>query len=139
MKKIFLIVALIGLFSIGAMAQSYKVIVNSSNSVSSLTKKQVSNYLLKKTKKWDNGAIVTPVDLSTNSATRVSFSKDIHGKAISAIKSYWQQAVFSGSGTPPPEIGTDSQIIDFVKSKAGSIAYVSSGANIDGVKVISVN
>ena len=139
MKKIYIIVALIGMFSIGAMAQSYQVIVNSSNSVSSLTKKQASNYLLKKTKKWDNGTIGSPVDQSANSATRGSFSKDVHGKPISAIKSYWQQAVFSGSGTPPPEKKTDSQVIEYVKSKAGAIGYVSSGANTDGVKVISVN
>ena len=139
MKKIILVLALIGVFSIGVMAQSYKVVVNSSNTVSSLTKKQVSDYIMKKTKKWDNGTIVSPVDQLPNSADRGSFSKDIHGKATSAIKSFWQQAVFSGSGTPPPEQNTDSQVIEYVKSKAGSIGYVSSEANTDGVKVLSIN
>jgi ABC-type phosphate transport system substrate-binding protein len=139
MKKIFLAVALIGMFSIGVMAQSYKVVVNNSNPVSSLTKKQVSNYLMKKAKKWDDGTIVSPVDQSANSAVRGSFSKDIHGKTTSAVKSYWQQAVFSGSGTPPSEKETDSQVLEYVKSKAGSIGYVSSEANTDGVKVIIIN
>ena len=139
MKKIFLAVALIGMFSIGVMAQSYKVVANSSNPVSSLTKKQVSNYLMKKAKKWDDGTIVSPVDQSANSAVRGSLSKAIHGKTTSAIKSYWQQAVFSGSGTPPPEKETDSQVLEYVKSSKGSIGYVSSGAETSGVKVISVN
>lgn len=138
-RNIIAFLVLIFIVSGIASAQSYKVIVNNSNSVSSLSKKQVSDLLLKKTTKWSSGTAAVPVDLSANSSVREAFSTSIHGKAVSAIRNYWQQAAFSGSATAPPEKSNDSEVIEFVKKNPGAIGYISSGASADGVKTISVN
>ena len=144
MKHLFsLIVVLIILVMIGTLFSqanmSYKVIVNSDNSVSQLSKDKVSKLLLKKTTKWENGVKVEPVDLETDSNIRKSFTKTVHGKSVSAIKAYWQKKIFSGKGIPPAEKNSDSDVIAYVKAKPGAIGYVSANASTSGVKVVNVS
>ncbi len=139
MKRYILLITMIIIASIALQAQSYKVIVNNSNPNSALSSTEISNYFLKKTSKWSNGEKVVPVDLNADSPVREAFSKNIHKKTVGSIKSYWQQYVFAGSGTPPVEKASDAEVIDFVKKNAGAIGYISSGADASGVKVITVN
>ncbi|TLX78123.1 hypothetical protein E9993_00110 [Labilibacter sediminis] len=136
----YLIMIALGLFlsTIGLYSQSYKVIVNKGNQSTSITSKEVSSYFLKKKTKWGNGQKVSPVELKANSSVRVDFSKGVHKKSVGAVKSYWQQAIFSGKGTPPVEKKSDIEIIEYVKSHSGAIGYVSSGCDVSEVKVIKI-
>lgn len=138
MKKFLFIFALVFSGMI-LQAQSYKVIVNSSNSVSSVSKSELSDLFLKKKAKWASGQSVSPVDLSAKSSIRESFSQEILGKSVGAIKSYWQQFVFAGKGTPPVEKNSDNEVIEYVKSNEGAVGYISSGGNTAGVKVVTLN
>ena len=136
MKKY--IVLLIIVFAVVTAQAQYKVIVNNSNTVSSLTKSEVSNYLLKKRTKWRSGTSIAPVDLSSKSSVRATFSKAVHRKTTAQVRAFWQQSVFSGKATPPREMKSDTEVVKFVKTNKGAIGYVSAGANTTGVKVISV-
>jgi ABC-type phosphate transport system substrate-binding protein len=137
-SKILITIAFI-FFSGGVYSQSFKIIVNSSNSITSLTKKEVSDFFLKKKTTWASGGIVKPVDHTTNSKTREDFSQQIHGKGIVAIRNFWQQAAFSGTITAPPEKNNDGEVIEYVKKNPGAIGYVSSSTSTDGVKTIGIN
>ncbi len=141
MKFIYKIL-LVGLFVVGSIVytngQEFKIVVNSSNPVSSLTKKQVSNYFLKKTTKWSNSTIVQPVDLGSRSSVRANFSKNIHKKSIGQVRAFWQQSVFSGKASPPPEMQNDNAVVYYVKTHKGAIGYVSKNANTNGVKTITI-
>jgi ABC-type phosphate transport system substrate-binding protein len=79
-----------------------------------------------------------PVDQSASSPTRITFTKAYLGKSISSVKNYWNQQLFSGADVPPLEKASDAEVIDFVKSTPGGIGYVSTAADISGVKEISV-
>jgi ABC-type phosphate transport system substrate-binding protein len=136
-RKYLIVVGLLLLAGSG-YAQKIKIIVNESNDVTSVSKEQLSRLFLKKTTKWDNGTKVTPVDLVSNSDVRESFCEKIHGKSISAIKAYWQKKIFTGKGIPPVELKSDTEIIEFVRSNPGAVAYVSASTNTAGVKVIEV-
>jgi ABC-type phosphate transport system substrate-binding protein len=140
MKKITLTIVIVLFVALcNSYGQSYKLIVNTSNNTSSLSAKDVSDMFLKKKVKWANGTAVEPVDLNSNSGVREDFSKRIHGKATSAIRSFWQQAAFSGAATAPPEKANDNEVIEFVKRNPGAIGYISSGASVEGVRTIGVN
>lgn len=140
MKKISLTIVIVLFVAIlNTYSQSFKVVVNSANSTSSMSAKDVSDIFMKKTTKWSDGTSVAPVDLNSNSSVREGFSKKVHGKATAAVRSYWQQAAFSGAGTAPPEKASDSEVVEFVKKNPGAIGYVSSDAATAGVKTISVN
>ena len=137
MKRYIILIVLVSL-GLAVQAQSFKVVVNTNNPVSSLTKKELSDIFLKKHLKWQSGEVVIPVDLSSKSSVREDFSNQVHGKSVSAVKSYWQQFVFAGKGTPPVEKNNDDEVIDFVKRTPGAVGYVSAGANVSGLKVINL-
>ncbi len=139
MRKISIITIIALLLCTSVQAQSYKVIINSSNSTTSLSAKEASDFFLKKKTKWSSGQKVIPVDLSSNSSVRAEFSKAILKKSVRAVQSYWQQYVFAGKGTPAVEKKTDAEVIAYVKRNSGAIGYVSSRAGLSGVKEIKVN
>ena len=127
------------LMPFAARAQTpYKIIANGSIGLGALSKKAVSDAFMKKTAKWDNGTAVVPVDQVESAAVRDSFSRTVHGKPAAAVKSYWNQQVFSGRDVPPVEKKSDAEVLAFVRSTPGAIGYVSAETETPGVKVVSV-
>ena len=119
----------------------FKVVINVENSTSSISKKNLSDCFMKEanTYTWISGQYVVPVDLAATSETRSVFSKKIHGRDVSAVKSFWQRQIFSGRAVPPPEKASDEDVLAFVRSNPGAVGYVSSDAVIgQGVKILEV-
>jgi len=120
-------------------ADSIVIIVNESNSVSHLTRAQLSRYFLKKVTTWADGRPLEPVDLGENARTREMFSSIILGKRVTAVKAYWQQMIFSGRAVPPPEKRSEEDVIEFVHLRLGAIGYVSSETDVgERVKIVRV-
>ena len=126
------------LLPLSASAASFKVIANNAVPVASLSKKDASDLFMKRTPKWSNGTPVVPIDQSDRSNVRDDFSKSVHGKATAAVKSYWQQQIFSGRDVPPVEKASDSEVLAMVRSNPGAIGYVDGNADTSGVKVLNV-
>jgi len=138
-KLSFLITFAFLLISGGLHAQSFKVVVDSGNPITSLTRSEASDLFLKKKTKWVNGTTVFPVDLISGSKVREDFSQQIHGKGVATIRAFWKQAVSSGKVSAPPEKANDAEVIDFIKKNPGAIGYVSSTTNSAGLKVVKIN
>ncbi len=143
MKRVFLGFSIVAILFVWGFTHAqdsvnFKVIVNTSNSVATMSKAQVSKLLLKKKTKWENGSKVVPVDLTDSSPVRVEFSKAIHGKSVNAVKSYWQKLIFSGRAVPPSMKASDTEVVDFVKANAGAVGYVSGKAPVAGVKILKI-
>lgn len=116
------------------------VIVNNATiPAESLTRDQVSKLFLKKVQHWETGTAVAPVDLAPGSEVRAVFSRAIFLKSTNAIKSYWQNQVFSGRGVPPPERDSEAQVVDFVSRTPGAIGYVAASTPLaNGVRAIRI-
>jgi len=124
---------------LGLAAESFRVVVNASNPAGSVRASQLSDMFLKKVDRWDAGFRVSPVDQAPDSASRQAFSLAIHRKDVEAVKKYWRKLVFSGLGEPPPELGSDAAVLDFVGHNAGGVGYVSADAAVpDRVRVLKV-
>jgi ABC-type phosphate transport system substrate-binding protein len=121
-----------------AQAGSFKIIANSSVRASSVSKKTASDMFMKRAGKWDDGSTVVPVDQADVTSVRDDFSRAIHGKPTAAVKSYWNQQIFSGREVPPVEKGSDADVLAFVRSTPGAIGYISDTAAADGVHVLRV-
>ena len=133
------VLCLISFAPLTAQNESFKIIVHEANPVSSISKETAARMFVKKIQKWDNGSKLSPVDQATSRPVREAFSLAVHGKKVAWIKSYWQKMVFSGRATPPPELDSDAQVLDFVRRNSGSIGYVSPGTSLgSGVKVLRV-
>ena len=121
-----------------APAAGLKVIVNNAVQVDGLSKRETSDLFLKKTPRWTNGVAVVAIDQSDRSPVREEFSKTVHGKPAAAIKSYWQQQIFSGRDVPPVEKASDSEVVAAVRANPGAVGYVDGAADTAGVKVVPI-
>jgi ABC-type phosphate transport system substrate-binding protein len=123
-----------------AAQQGFVVVVNESNPIRSLTVDQASKYFLKKVGEWNGGQRVMPVDLSEALAARQEFTKGVHRKPLSAVKSYWQQQVFSGRDVPPPVKTAEATVLEYVRANPGAIGYVSPGTTLgSGVRAVTIS
>lgn len=141
MKKLILIVIIIfAAMILAEEAKTYKVIVNESNPINSITKKELAKIFFKKLTKWDSGSAILLVDQDESSPVREIFCKDVLKKSVAKTKVFWQEQIFSGRGVPPIEKASDKEVIDYVKSNPGAIGYISVNATIpsSGIKVIEV-
>jgi ABC-type phosphate transport system substrate-binding protein len=115
-----------------------KVIANASNATTQLSKKQVSDIFLKKVSHWSNKSLIVPYDLKYDDPSRTLFSKVIHGRSPSFIKSYWQQKIFGGYELPPLEKDVP-ELLRAVGAESGAIGYVPADVELPGaVKEIVV-
>ncbi len=119
-----------------AAQTSYRVVVHPDNPVSALSNVQLSDIFLKKNKAWPSGTTIEPVDLSGESEVRDKFSKDVLGRTIANVKSFWNQEVFSGRNVPPLELASSAAVVEYVASHPAAIGYVSAQAGTEGVKIL---
>ena len=116
----------------------YRVIVNPKNPNVSAPRKFLEEAFLKKTTSWPNGETIRPADQSPSAPPRRPFSDEVLHKTVAEVKSYWQQAIFAGRDVPPPELGSDEDVVKYVLKHEGAIGYVSGTASLNGAKVIGV-
>lgn len=116
----------------------FQIIVNPANPISSVERRFLLDAFLKKVTRWPHDELIRPADLDASSPARRHFSEQMLRRSVAAVKSYWQQLVFSGRDVPPPELDSDWQMVRYVLKYPGAIGYISAGANLDGTKVLNV-
>ncbi len=144
-----LIAALLCLWApgLGAQDSGFIVVVHPDNPVQSLSKAEVSDIFLKKVTRWesfrdgertDRRVSIEAVDQESTAPVRDGFSVAIHGRTVDRIKAYWQRRIFSGRDVPPPELASDSDVLDWVRNHPGGIGYVTPSASLSGVKALTI-
>jgi len=98
----------------------------------------VTNALLKRSTRWDDGEHLYPVDLPASSGTRRRFSETVLERSVAAVRKYWQQQIFSGRGLPPPELDSEAAVVRYVAKHRGGLGYVGPDIELSGVKVLTV-
>ena len=133
-------VLIVGFASGVAQAEDlgFVVIVNADNPTTSIARDALSNIMLKRVTEWSDGQTAQPVDRDAGSFVRGRFSQMIHRKSVGAIKSYWQQQIFSGGAVPPVELRSDAEVIAHVQRTYGAVGYVASSASLGRTKALKV-
>lgn len=122
------------------MAQvPYRVVVNERNPIESVHREFLARAFLRKTREWPDGSLIRPVDLRASSPERQAFSAAVLLRSVGAVRRYWQQAIFSGIKVPPPELVSSEDALLYVQRYRGAVAYISTGIEPTGVKVISLD
>lgn len=128
--------------SAGAAAasnESFSVIVNAHNPTAAVDRRVLADVFLKKSTHWEDGESTRPADLPPNSTVRRDFSVRVLGRPVAAIRSYWQQSIFSGRDVPPPEFESDAAVMRYVAKNRGGVGYVASTTTLGaGIRVIEV-
>ena len=84
---------------------------------------------------FPDGTSVAPIS-QVNNATKESFDQEVLGKSASQMKAHWAKLSFSGRGSAPEELGSDSAIVSAVGSNIEAVGYVDSSAVNSSVKVV---
>ncbi len=116
----------------------FVVIVNEQNQTTSVSRDFLADAFLKKASRWDGGEIIHPVDRRADASVRKSFSNDVIKRTVAAVRSYWQQRIFSGGALPPPEFDSDEDVVRYVAKYSGGVGYVSPSAKLVGTRAIVV-
>lgn len=122
-----------------AADDAYKVIVHPDNPATTVDRDFLREAFLKKTVEWGNGTTIRPIDLSGRYAAHDRFAQEILKKTPSQLKSYWNQQIFSGKGTPPPEADSPADVIKYVVENPGAIGYLPASVDPGRAKVVKVN
>lgn len=117
----------------------FRVITHQDNPVASVSRSFLSDAFLKKASRWQSGAAISVVDQRLDAPVRQRFSEDVLHRPVAAIRSYWQQLIFSGQGLPPPELESDEAVLRFVQTHRGGVGYVSEHAATNGVRVLGID
>jgi hypothetical protein len=124
--------------STAGTSSGFAIVINAKNSTGELSTEALSRIFMKKTKSWGDGIPILPVDLGGSSKTRKAFSVAVHGRSASAVKNNWQRQVFTGRGTPPPELQSEDDVVAYVRFNKGAIGYVSTNTALDGVRIVTL-
>jgi len=106
--------------------------------VPAVDQKFVADAFLKKITRWPSGEPIRAVDLRFGAPARASFSDLVLRRSVFAVRSYWQQRIFTGRGVPPPELDSDEAVLRHVRAHPGAVGYVSAGANTSLVQVLAL-
>ena len=121
-----------------AQPDGFVVIVNAQNPISGAQRALLSQIFLKQITRWEDGEIVRPVDLSPDSLVRRTFSRDVIGRSVAAVRHYWQPRIFSGRDVPPAELDSEEAVLHYVAKYRGALGYVSPTVTLAGLKKLSV-
>ena len=108
------------------------------NPLSSAPREFLGDVFLKRVTRWSDDETIKPVDLRADSPTRKKFSEQIVGRSVAAVRSYWQQRIFSGRGVPPPELESEEAVIEYVSKHRHAIGYVSGAAELGATKELTI-
>lgn len=108
-----------GVNSTGELA----VIVHSSNSIESLSEREIRHFFERKIKNWASGTKVVPVDLPAEDPYREVFSRAIFDSSADTVRKRWIAVGLQGGSRPPPMRST-ARVIELVSRTRGAIGYV---------------
>jgi len=120
-------------------AASYKVIVHAEHPGDTVPREVLAQIFLKQAGYWGNGNPIDVVEHSIQSELRAEFSRDLLHMEPGAVMAYWHDLLKRERVTPPAVKASDAEIIDYVSSHPGSIAYVGADATAEqAVKVLQI-
>ena len=115
-----------------------KVIANRSVGADSITVAELKQVYLEQTRLLGDGSHVAPV-LERGGAASATFLKDFLDINDDALQSYYRTLVFTGRGSMPKALSSDSEVVAYVLKTRGAIGYVDVSADADGVKTLFIS
>jgi ABC-type phosphate transport system substrate-binding protein len=130
-----LLICLVSAVASAAAFAEVVVITHPSNN-NTFAKDELEALFMVKKSSFADGSKATVYYLSADDGNRHQFDEKVLGKSSSQLKAYWSKLVFTGKGTPPPELGNSAEAVAKVAAEPSAIAYVDKAAVKDGVKVV---
>jgi ABC-type phosphate transport system substrate-binding protein len=122
LKKILLLcLALLGADPIAA--QSNLVVIVHPSNMAHIDEDNIANIFLGQTKTFPAGGAALAVDLK-DGPLREDFGIKLLHRRPPQLKALWARQIFTGGAKPPRELANTDEVLNFVASTPGAIAYV---------------
>lgn len=99
------------------------VIANIDSGLSAMTKQEVEEIFMGRTRILSNSDVVLRLD---QSELRSDFYLKLTNRPIAQINSYWSIILFSGKASKPMQLFDDQTVIKTVSKNKGAIGYIDS-------------
>jgi TonB family protein len=120
-----------------AGSSTVKIIANPSVKADSISAAELKSVFLEEKSSLRDGSHVEPV-LARSGAAHETFIREYLGQSDSDLQTYYRTLVFTGRGSMPKEISSDSEIAAYVARTRGAIGYVNPETTTEGVKTLAV-
>jgi len=112
------------------------VVVNPASGVERLSRAEVVNLFLGRTRRLPSGLMALPVDQPEASAERADFYRTLVGKDLADINAYWARLLFSGQASPPRQTERSEEVLELVRLNKGAVGYVDAAKVDRRVRVV---
>lgn len=122
-------------------SKEFVIIVHKSNSLTSISEKELANIFLGKMTLWESGKRIKVGMLSTDEPQVKSFLKQVCHKSVKRFNAHWMKVIFSGSGIRPKTFTSSVNAAHFVGRNKNSIVVADKAkikGNIKFLKVITL-
>lgn len=106
--------------TVAAPLQSIVIVINTTDKNLVLNKQQIRHIYM-------GGALSNhfkPVHLPQGNPMRVDFNTKVVGLTESRMQAYWAQMKFTGRSSPPIELSSVDEVIDYLKRVDNAVAYL---------------
>jgi len=111
------------------------VIVHPSNT-NNIDAASIKQIFTGKASSYDDSSEAIPLNLGPKNAATDEFNDKVLRKSAKQLKAYWSKKMFTGSGMPPKEIGSDAEMVKLIATNPNLIGYVSAEAVDASVRVV---
>lgn len=117
--------ALMWACALGCARADLYVVVRSDNPVRAMSKLEVRDVFMGRTRAFPSGAFAQPFDLARDDPSRASFHYVLTGLSEAQVNSYWSRLMFSGQTMPPQTLEDESAMRQVIKRNPNAIGYLS--------------
>jgi ABC-type phosphate transport system substrate-binding protein len=137
MKRIGICVLCLLIFSSGSAWADIVIIAHQDVSETTVTEKDLQEIFLGKRVQWKDNTAIHPVTVK-EAEFHKAFLKQYVNKSIAKWNAHWKRMVFTGNGTPPKQVATQQELLEYVVNTAGAIGYIDAETPVESVTIIEV-
>jgi|TARA_R110000764_G_scaffold92111_3_gene175403 ABC-type phosphate transport system substrate-binding protein len=119
-----------------AKSTEFVVVVNKSNAVNALSKREIIDIYMGRYLTFPDGETSKPLDLPAQSALKNDFYLKLVNKDEQKINAYWARLLFSGRAKPPTPSASVEDAINKIAASQFAIGYIPLSQVTDAVKVV---
>ena len=136
LRRYFLVCCFAAIPAIAAAADNIVVIVNQNIGVNKMSRDDVIDIFLGRSRRLPSGVTALPLDLPSTSLEREQFYSRLTGKSMGEINAYWARLIFSGRASPPSLAMSQEEAMQMVADNRNAMGYVAKSKVTPSVKII---
>jgi len=120
----------------GVFGTGLVVVVSRNNPVQSLTREQVEDIFLGRTRQYPDGRLAIPVEQSSQSELRDRFYTEILQRSPAQMRAHWARLIFTGRGNPPRGVDSSQDVLRAIVADPRVIGFIEPRFVDDSVTVV---